>query len=238
MNKYLYKSFGSVLMSVIIGITHSYEDNFPKINADYLKAVSSFGAVSLIISYNESPDNILDIADGIILSGGGDLSEYLITEKLSPKARGLCVKRDVYEAELCRKAFAKNIPLLGICRGIQVMNTSFGGNIYQHIDGHISENSINNITHKISISKKSFLYNIIKNDTAIVNSFHHQCLSDVSPIFDISATSDDSIIEAVECPKRNFFAGVQWHPEKKLDEKLSKGIFEKFFSCCLKNSKA
>lgn len=224
-------------MSVIIGITPSYENNYPKISFDYFKALSSFGAVSLIISYDESPDNILDISDGIILSGGGDLSEFLITEKISPKARGIFSKRDIYEAELCRKAFAKNIPLLGICRGIQVINTSFGGTICQHTDGHISEDDLNTVTHNILLpDKKSFLYGIIKKDIHSVNSYHHQCLSEVSPIFNISAVSDDGVIEAIESPFKKFFAGVQWHPEKMPDDKLSKGIFKTFIKQCRQNS--
>lgn len=216
-------------MSIIIGITHSYENNLFKINADYIKAISEFGATGLVFSYYENPDDILNISDGIILSGGGDLSEYLICEKLSPKARDIHIERDIFEKDLCRKAFERDIPLLGICRGIQVMNTAMGGSILQHIEGHIYKDK-KSASHNIHIEKDSFLYDIA-GDSAFVNSYHHQCVSDIAPVFKISAKAGE-ITEAIECPEKSFFAGVQWHPEKMYGDKLSRGIFKLFTEKC------
>lgn len=220
-------------MSVIIGITHSYEDNFIKLNLDYLKSISMFNAVSLIIPYSENIDEILNLTDGIILSGGGDLSENLLTEKISSKAENVNPERDIFEAELCRKAYEKNIPLLGICRGIQVINTALGGKIHQHIKNHISKYSDleNPIKHKIYIEKDSMLYKITKTETVSVNSYHHQCVSEISPKLKLCAISEDSIIEAVEGKDRKFFLGVQWHPEK-MKNSFSKNIFKAFIDSC------
>ncbi len=225
-------------MSIIVGITHSFEDNFVKLGLSYLKAVSQFGATALVISYTENVDDILNLTDGVILSGGGDLSECVLSEKLDPKARDVYPKRDIFEAELCRKAFDRNIPVFGICRGIQIMNVALGGKINQHIAGHTEEYSIgsdNNIpiVHKILIDRESFLYKVTKFERAEVNSFHHQCVSEISPELSVCARSDDYVVEAVECKKRKFFLGVQWHPEKMMDS-FSKKIFEAFVNACKK----
>jgi len=223
-------------MSVIVGITHSYENDFVKLNMDYIRAVSMFGAVSLIISYSQDVEDIINLTDGIILSGGGDLSEYLVSEKIDPRSEDIYRKRDIFEAELCRKAFYKDIPLLGICRGAQVMNNALGGKIRQHIDGHLSKysDSKNTVFHKIFIDKDSGLFKIAGNCVGVVNSFHHQCVSEISPELTVCAVSEDSVIEAVEGRGKNFFLGVQWHPEKTIDDDLSKNIFREFIHACSK----
>lgn len=225
-------------MSIIIGITHSYENNFIKLSLNYLKALSQFGVTSLIIPYSENIDEILKITDGIILSGGGDLSEYLLSEEIDPKAEDICPQRDIFESELCKKAFEQDIPLLGICRGIQIMNVSLGGKINQHIEGHMAKysqvpNKKNTITHNILIKKESPLYKMSKTETAEVNSIHHQCISELSPDLTICAKSRDSVIEAVCAEKKKFFMGVQWHPEKMSDD-FSKNIFKEFINVCKK----
>lgn len=219
-------------MRPIIGITHSYEDNFAKLNIDYLKAVSKFGGISLIIPYSENIDSILKITNGIILSGGGDLSKHLLSEKLSPKATNICEKRDIFEAKLCKAAYEENIPLLGICRGIQVMNTALGGRICQHIDGHM-QSPEKTTSHKISIEKNSSLFKISNLTSADVNSYHHQCVTAVSSCLSICARSSDFTIEAIEAPNKTFFLGVQWHPEKTIEtDELSKAIFKNFITAC------
>lgn len=229
-------------MSVIVGITHSYNDNFVKLNTDYLKVLAMFGVTSLIIPYCEpcfeSINEIFKIVDGIILSGGGDLSELLLSEPLSKFARNVYPKRDLFEMNLCKMAFEKNIPLLGICRGIQVMNNSLGGLICQHITGHsrdYSNASENDITHNISICKDSLLYKITDTQYVNVNSFHHQCISKISPLLSVCAKADDSVIEAVECKDKDFFLGVQFHPEKMVDSDFALNIFNGFINACKKN---
>ncbi len=219
-------------MRPIIGITHSFEDNFAKLNVSYLKAVAKFGGISLIIPYSEDVTTISEITNGIILSGGGDLSQHLLSEKLSPKATNICEKRDIFEAKLCKIAYEKNIPTLGICRGMQVMAAALGGKICQHIDNHMQPPE--KITfHKITIEKNSRLFEISKMTSANVNSYHHQCVTSVPPCFSISAKSPNFTIEAIEAKNKNFFIGVQWHPEKLLEiDKLSNLIFENFISSC------
>jgi len=225
-------------VSTILGITHSFEDNFVSLSLNYLKAVSQFGVTALVIPYTENVDDILSITDGVILSGGGDLSECVLLEKPDPRARNIYPKRDIFEAELCRKAFDRNVPVLGICRGIQIMNVALGGKINQHIAGHTAEYSVNSdnnvpVVHKVLIDKESFLFQITKSECIEVNSFHHQCVSKVSPNLSVCAESEDSVIEAIECKKRKFFLGVQWHPEKMMDY-FSKNIFESFVNACKK----
>ncbi len=276
-------------MPLIIGITHSFENGFVKLNTDYLKAVSSFkdekslddcDVINLVLTYSEHTENIteiLKIVDGIVLSGGGDLSELVLSEKLSPKAKNIFPERDIFESELCKKAYAMNIPLLGVCRGLQIMNVALDGKIRQHIEGHNlvninpqlknsednallvadsdnqninKKNNLNNNSsisrnppisamHEIIVDKNSRLFEVMElskqYDTSVkmkVNSYHHQCISKVSPKLSVGAICTDSVVEAVESKEKDFFIGVQFHPEKMPENNFCKNIFKNFLVAC------
>lgn len=201
------------MIKPIIGITPSIEDNFIKLNQNYCKALHEAGAVCIMLSYCEKTENIIDILDGVLLSGGGDISEKFLNEKLHPKANTIYPFRDEFEIELCNMTYQIDMPLLGICRGMQVLSLADGGGINQHILGHNQIENRNITTHNVAVKKESNLFNIL-NDTLIpVNSFHHQAVNKIGSNMLVSAYSQDGFIEAVEDKNQKFRIGVQWHPE-------------------------
>ncbi|MGI6091855.1 MAG: gamma-glutamyl-gamma-aminobutyrate hydrolase family protein [Veillonellaceae bacterium] len=191
------------------------------VSTEYIKAVSQAGGVPVmlpVITDQESIQQQLKIIDGLILSGGYDVDPLLFGEQPAEKLGYVCPERDFHEIELVRAAALAQIPILGICRGIQLINIAFGGTIYQDLSdvpGVIKhmQNAKNNIpTHTIEIAENSQLASIL-GPKAIVNSFHHQAVKNVAPGFRVTAWTADGVIEAIENSESEFFIGVQWHPE-------------------------
>ncbi|MBC2857350.1 gamma-glutamyl-gamma-aminobutyrate hydrolase family protein [Cetobacterium sp. 2A] len=221
-------------MKPLIGITSMAETgerlitkNF--INFNYVNSVIKAGGIPVILpildtNINDSfiNDYVMKL-DGIIFSGGEDISPLLYNENPNLKLGKIDTKRDVFELKLLAAALEKNIPILGICRGCQILNVGLGGSLYQDIDSQV-ENVFNHhptgilgeeIYHTVNIKQDSFLKTIFTENTIGVNSFHHQSVKTLAPSLKISATSDDGIIEAYESNDMNskFIVGIQWHPE-------------------------
>lgn len=222
-------------MKPIISITsnYSYDKNEFKIREYYINAILKVGGIPIIISPNlgNEIDKILEISQGLILSGGGDINPLLLNEE--PTSCGnICPIRDKFELDICRHAVNNNKSVLGICRGIQIIAAAFGGSIYQDI----KETSLKHFqqapsfcpTHSINIEKNSIIMNIFKKDKIYVNSFHHQAVKSVDNCFKISAKSNDGIIEGIEHKYKNFVVGVQWHPECMLKDESQILLFDKF----------
>ena len=142
--------------------------------------------------------------DGIVLSGGNNVNPKLY--KSNVKLEDVYEKRDDIESKLVSFSINNNIPVLGICRGMQYLNVHFGGSISQNFNGHV------NISHKLISSLKRF-------DNMMKNSFHNHCIlkNDVSNDFNILATTDDNVVEAIE-HKKNKILGIQWHPEREIED--------------------
>lgn len=210
----------------ILVVPYFYENKF-SVNKAYLKSLQSSPVPYYISDYNKK--NIyIDFLAGIILTGGGDISSEFLNQTLHEKASDICFERDDFEIFLLKQAYLYNIPVLGICRGAQIMNVAFGGNINQHIEGHLQSKQRNLYHHSIALNKASNLYSIINKEKIKVNSIHHQCISTIPKNFSISALSNDNIIEAIEkIDEKHFFLGLQWHPEA-LNDFYSKKIFETF----------
>lgn len=183
------------------------------LNNNYIEKLNNFNVKSVIAHYDKSfIDNIFDFS-GVLLTGGGDISEKYLKEKLHPKAKDIFVCRDDFEIDIVKKAYLKKIPTLGICRGMQIMNVALGGEINQHIEGHIQQIERNLEYHYVKIDKNSKLYQIFNKDKIKVNSFHHQVVKALGKNIVASAFSQDNYIEAIETTEDFFFLGVQWHPE-------------------------
>lgn len=222
----------------IIGISMPRISGDEKINTDYFNAVGQSGGISFYINPKSDISDTLKIIDGIILSGGGDFHENFIDEPLDKNAKNIDFERDMFEIGLCRNAFLNRIPILGICRGAQVISLALGGKIIQHIEGHFQKNDRKIPFHAIKILEKSNLFSIVGKNCAEVNSLHHQCISCVPKGFIVSAQSYDGVIEAIEynclnLENKYFCMGVQWHPEALFDKGgESEKLFEYFIDSC------
>ncbi|WP_028402439.1 gamma-glutamyl-gamma-aminobutyrate hydrolase family protein [Ectobacillus panaciterrae] len=189
---------------------------------DYVEAVTLAGGVPVIMPIVEDKDLIKQQAeriDGLILSGGQDVDPLLYGEEPSQKLGSISPKRDVYEQHLIQFAIQKKKPILAICRGMQILNVTCGGTLYQDIsliDGasieHNQRASSNIPTHSVSIKEGTHLYRLYGEQIS-TNSFHHQAVKKVALGFRVAALSKDGVIEAIEKEGDHFVVGVQWHPE-------------------------
>ncbi|WDV47888.1 gamma-glutamyl-gamma-aminobutyrate hydrolase family protein [Clostridiaceae bacterium M8S5] len=202
------------------GMFPGYERAY--VNDDYVQSVVRAGGVPYIIPlvYDEEIIRMqLENIDALILSGGHDANPLLWGEEPSQKLGAILPKRDTFDTTLYKIAIELKKPILGICRGEQIINVAEGGTIHQDlslIDGcYIKHNQghLSNIpTHTVNIVKGTKLYDIL-GEKVITNSFHHLAVKDVAPGFIVSATSNDGVIEAIEKDGDHFVVGVQFHPE-------------------------
>jgi putative glutamine amidotransferase len=167
---------------------------------------------------------MLDLIDGLLLTGGADIDPARFGEaEVHPRTYDILPDRDEAEIELTRGALSREIPILGICRGIQVLNVAMGGTLYQDVPDQFSaeiahrqhEEAIpaDEPGHIINVAPNSLLERTYGEGPIGVNSFHHQAVKDLADGLVASGTSEDGLIEAVESPDRAFVLGVQWHPE-------------------------
>lgn len=208
----------------IIGITGNFSDGNCTVADGYIRSVLAGGGTPLIIPpYDESEalQNTLDHIDGLLLTGGGDINPLFLGEEPLKQLGGINHRRDRQELLLTRLAADRQIPILGICRGIQIMTAALGGTLYQDIysqtDASVKHNQ--NLdrsypSHTVSLKEGSILRSIFENmETLPVNSFHHQAVKEPAPGFNVCAQANDGIIEAVESTEYKSMIGVQWHPE-------------------------
>lgn len=199
-------------MKPVIAIT-------PSGKTDYARAVELAGGLSLELPLTDDHrtlDRLLDASDGLLLTGGGDVNPSRYGQKRHPKTAGVDNVRDQMEIHLLKRAAKRDVPVFGICRGIQVMNVAFGGTLIQHLGGH-SKPKARKLAHEVKWGATARLAHEFKCDCAAVNTSHHQALDKVAPGFDVTARSPDGIIEAMEKRGAKFFCAVQFHPERLVD---------------------
>ena len=216
-------SFSASGRQPIIGITGNYEELTCKLGQGYYKSVVKAGGVPLVIPPVADEQVIVDTLeriDGLILSGGGDINPLWASEQPSPKLHGINQERDLPELLIARLAYNRQIPTLGICRGIQTLATAFGGKVSQDISDvacvkHSQDADRSEPTHSVRIEKDSILDHIYASypRPLQVNSFHHQAVVEPGEKFRVVAKSEDSIVEAMESTEYKSIIGVQWHPE-------------------------
>ena len=237
----VYATFPATGRRPVIGITGNYEDLTCKLGKGYYQSVVRAGGVPVVIPPSADKVvlmNTLDHIDALILSGGGDINPLYAGEEPIPGLHGINQERDLPELLITRLAYNRQLPMLGICRGIQTLAVALGGKVCQDIGSeelrvkseefatavkHSQNADRSEPTHSVTIEEDSTLFNIYKEKLSplssflspllYVNSFHHQAVSEPGDKFRVVATAKDGIVEAIESTEFKSIIGVQWHPE-------------------------
>ena len=191
----------------------------------YIRAVQAAGGLVVMIppdeSVHEDPDQVLDLLDGLILAGGADIDPSSYGAERHPETKGTVPERDAFELALARRAIDRDIPLLGVCRGMQLMNVARGGTLLQHLPdshGHHEHRralgTFDDADHDVRLAEGSLAHRVAGETMHATKSHHHQGIDRLGEGFDITgwAVMDD-LPEAIEAHDRRFALGVQWHPE-------------------------
>ncbi|MCD7922254.1 MAG: gamma-glutamyl-gamma-aminobutyrate hydrolase family protein [Clostridiales bacterium] len=209
----------------------------------YMNGIKEAGAVPIILpltSDTKDAIEIFDRCDGLLLTGGHDVSPSLYKE---PRKKGCgisCAERDLLESVLYAYALEHNKPVLGICRGIQLINVLQGGTLYQDLPSeyvsnveHHMEPPYTRTAHEVNIRKQTPLYELLLTERLGVNSYHHQAIKKLGTDLEIMAESEDGLIEAVRHTGKEFVWAFQWHPEFDFHvNQNSRKIFEAFVNAC------
>ena len=237
----VYSQFPAAERRPVIGITGNYEDLTCRLGQGYYKSVIEAGGVPVVIPPSADRHVLmttLDHLDGLILSGGGDINPLWCGEEPVPQLHSINSERDLPELLITRLAYNRQLPILGICRGIQTLAMALGGKVCQDISlspdpsplgrggkvKHSQDADRSEPTHSVTIEEGSTLYNIYKEHMLplqsegaggrlFVNSFHHQAVGAPGDRFRVVATAPDGVIEAIESAEFKSILGVQWHPE-------------------------
>lgn len=199
-----------------------------KLTATYTDAVYDAGGQPVILPVTASPPpGLLDRFDALMLTGGGDIDPVLYGERPDPTVYGVRRDRDSFEAALYGQAIELRLPILAICRGMQLINVLRGGSLLQQVDGHWQQNPASRPMHAIEISPGSAMAAAAGIDTVVqVNSYHHQALDALGANLVVTARCGE-VIEAVEDPAADVVA-VQWHPEHMMTTPHQRALFEQF----------
>ncbi|MBP3376001.1 MAG: gamma-glutamyl-gamma-aminobutyrate hydrolase family protein [Clostridia bacterium] len=225
------------MKKIIIALSSTLiEDGGVKVNEAYLDTIYGAGAIPMLLSPridDEYIQNVCETVDGFLFCGGDDIDPKYYGEEKSPLIGNICSKRDKFECALFNAAYKTGKPILGICRGLQVINVFLGGSLYQHIDNHRQKAARDVFTHSVKLCEGEMLQNILGEDGIEVNSFHHQVINCPAESLVCDAVSDEGYIEAAHAPNHRFLLGVQWHPECYFTKsETSSKIFKAFIEAC------
>lgn len=230
----------------IIGVTTFISSDGLRLPENYSIAIAGERGVPVVLAKVEDETLIkrqIDSIDGLLLSGGDDIEPSFFGESPHQKLGPIEPGRDLYEMKLIEYALQAGKPILGICRGAQILNVHQGGRMYQDIYAqhdketikHVQDAAKNYLSHEITIAENTKLHDIVGQSKIRTNSFHHQANKEVPEHFAVSARTEDGIIEAIESKEHEFVIGVQWHPEAtySVDESSQK-IFRMFIKAANK----
>ena len=227
-------------MRVVIAMPRMSTDPEPTVaQSKYIESLARAGAGMRWVELSDPEQAVQDAltCDGLLLPGGGDMDPKFYGQARIPACGEPNLLRDAAEPKLLRAFLAADKPVLGICRGIQVMNAVLGGDLYQDIKPfeHLPHNDHWAKVHTVTVRRGTLLSRILGQDTVLVNSQHHQAVDRVAPGFTLAALSEDGIVEAIEKPDAGFCLGVQWHPEWLSDaDPAMQSLFDAFVNACSK----
>jgi putative glutamine amidotransferase len=210
------------------------------ITTHYCNAIEKAGGIPVLLPPTLHVTHQLYICKGIVFPGGGDVNPCLYGEEPHIGLGKFDSLVDAHQLHLAKAALACDFPLLGICKGMQILNIACGGNIYQDLSdyprltlSHMQKGPRSDYFHSINIEKNTKLYHLF-GSSLLVNSFHHQIIHHLGDGFIASAHSKDGVIEAIEIPDKTFVLGVQWHPEVLISPSYAMELlFESFIHACL-----
>lgn len=221
----------------VIGINLDFEEKgggyiirpYHALSEKYFGVIYKNGGTPIALpSSNLDVDAVLDLVDGVLMTGGNDYDPALFGEEATPELNlKIMHQRSKFDFLLVKKAIERDLPLLGICAGMQAINALQGGNLYLDIasqrphslNHQRSQEELSSLAHPITITPHTTLSHILQGrETIEVNSRHHQALKDIGQGVVIAATAPDGIVEAIEVPSQKFCIGVEWHPEYELSE--------------------
>ena len=202
---------------------------FSLVTQDYSEALSMAGALPMIMPYIESRSEdeqyireFLDEVDGVVLPGGGDIDPALYNSYPQKYLGNISPERDRWELKILQMAMEMKKPILGICRGFQLLNILYGGTLKVDVCGNNDDSKIPHMalmvpkyykTHKLEIKENTRLARVFAGDEVAVNSYHHQAVDKVGEGLKVSAVAPDGFVEGIEDPNYPYLVGVQWHPE-------------------------
>jgi putative glutamine amidotransferase len=201
----------------------------------YVKSIRNAGGIPILLPAGETNlAAVTDLLDGILLPGGGDIMPQLYGGSDHEAVYGIDRDRDNWEISLAKSAIARQIPLLGICRGLQVVNVAFGGSLYLHLPDqfsdrlpHRAEQPISCTQHPVIISSPSRLQQALQVSETTVTSWHHQAINRPAPDWQIVARAADGVIEAIEHKHHPWAVAVQW-PELSPECEAQQSLFKAF----------
>lgn len=232
----------------IIGVTPLYDSDAGNLwmLPDYLDAIREAGGTPIVLTPTTDDKELADIVslcDGFVFTGGHDLNPHIYNEEALPVCGTVSPERDDMETKLLSLLLATDKPVLGICRGLQLINAYLGGTLYQDLPSqfhsqkavicHKQGKPYSAPTHIVEVLPGTLLADCVEGKTQLqVNTLHHQAIKDLAPGLSPSAVAPDGIIEAVERSDRSFFVGVQWHPEYLSKEHPSRRLFSSLVKAC------
>jgi putative glutamine amidotransferase len=231
-------------MKPLIGITTNQSHNVywqPTITLmqSYVNAVTQAGGVPVLIPSlieEDGWDAVYSRLDGILFSGGGDISLEHFSGQPHPRIDDVDLARDSIELNFVNAAASDGKPFLGICRGCQVVNVALGGTLFTHIPDQLPDaldhdypgNKRTILVHEVKIEEGTYIAEIYGEPFIRVNSLHHQGLKDIAPSLRVAGHASDGLVEAIELPDHRFGLAVQWHPEWLTDQEPTRKLFRKF----------
>jgi putative glutamine amidotransferase len=229
----------------IIGVTAHVELDYKhSLASDYVKAIITANGLPVILPIwlDQDVQQLVEMLDGIVITGGGDIDPTIFGEEPHPQLGTISPGRDSFEMALIQAFLKKNKPILGICRGMQILNLTIGGDMFQDIYSqseqpllqHSQKANRTHRAHYVEAQEGSLMAKLAGQSKFMVNTFHHQAVRNVPEPLMISGVASDGVIEAIESVEHRFVLGVQWHPEALAvaGEEMNKRIFAEFVKNC------